>query len=456
MKKLISLSLALLLGLGVFAQNTLDRPMEPVPAMPTQIPTVKQAKALMASPETHLKCQGAWALLQRKPSAAQKTVLEALQSGNRPYAAAVLGYADEVASPQKLASAIAKAYPSLDEGAKACVLYWIGRNGLHELQPVIDESIVPGEVGEAAIFAATQLGGAHNEALLENLPEWARPSDTGDGLLATHVIIIGLDGWGSWCMEKGECPFIREKMQEGSWTLKKRTVLPSSSGPNWAAMMNGTPVESSGWYGNDAEPRFKPLVQTEHGNQPTFFHLLAKQRPEMEKGVICEWGDFLNYADTLCLDYFKRIDDPSGHPDRVVEESVRYILDGRPNLLFVHIDALDHMGHAFGQGSQEYYDELPRVDDRVRRIVEALKTAGIYDDSIIMITSDHGHMGTGHGGISQLEIETPFVIWGKGIKKGYEIPETMIQYDMAAIVARIFNLEVPQSWRGKVIDVFEK
>ena len=221
-------------------------------------------------------------------------------------------------------------------------------------------------------------------------------------------------------------------------------------------MMNGTPVESSGWYGNDAEPRFKPLFQTEHGNQPTFFHLLAGQRSDMEKGVVCEWGDFLNYADTLCLDYFKRIDDPSGHPDRVVEESVRYILDGRPNLLFVHIDALDHMGHAFGQGSQEYYDELPRVDDRVRRIVEALKTAGIYDDSIIMITSDHGHMGTGHGGISQLEIETPFVIWGKGIKKGYEIPETMIQYDMAAIVARIFNLEVPQSWRGKVIDVFEK
>ena len=148
MKKLISLSLAFLLGLVAIAQNTLDRPMEPVPAMPTEIPTVKQAKALMASPETHLKCQGAWALLQRKPSAAQKTVLEALQSGNRPYAAAVLGYADEVIAPEKLASAVSKAFPSLDEGAQATVLYWIGRNGLRQLQPLIDQSIVPGEVGE--------------------------------------------------------------------------------------------------------------------------------------------------------------------------------------------------------------------------------------------------------------------------------------------------------------------
>lgn len=60
--------------------------------------------------------------------------------------------------------------------------------------------------------------------------------------LASHVIIIGLDGWGTWCMEKGDYPFIKEKMLEGSWTLEKRTVLPSSSGPNWGAMMNGTPV----------------------------------------------------------------------------------------------------------------------------------------------------------------------------------------------------------------------
>ena len=273
--------------------------------------------------------------------------------------------------------------------------------------------------------------------------------------LASHVIVIGLDGWGSWCMEKGQYPFIKEMMQEGSWTLLKRPVLPSSSGPNWAAMMNGTPVESSGWYGNDSEPRFKPLFQTEHKNQPTFFHLMKEQRPGDECGVVCEWGDFLNYADTLCLDYYKRIPDPSQYPDAVVEESVKYITEKKPVLCFIHIDALDHMGHAFGQGSDEYYAELPLVDERVRKIVEGVKAAGIYDDSIIMITSDHGHIGGSHGGYSQLELETPFVIWGKGVKKNHEIKETMIQYDMAATVAKILNLETPQSWRGKALEVFE-
>ena len=97
--------------------------------------------------------------------------------------------------------------------------------------------------------------------------------------IAGHVIIIGLDGWGTWSFEDGDTPFIKEKMKEGSWTLYKRTVRPSISGPNWAAMMNGTPVEVSGITGNEKEPTFKPLVQTEHKAQPTFFHLMRLERP---------------------------------------------------------------------------------------------------------------------------------------------------------------------------------
>ena len=273
--------------------------------------------------------------------------------------------------------------------------------------------------------------------------------------LASHVFLIGLDGWGSWCMETGECPFIREMMQEGSYTLNKRTVLPSSSGPNWAAMMNGTPVEATGIISNNATPDFKPLVLTEHNAQPTFFHQLKQVCPEAETGVICEWGDFLNYTDPACVDYQKKIHDPETYTESVVEESVQYILEKKPVLCFIHIDALDHKGHANGQGSPEYYAELPLVDGRVQRIVEGIKAAGIYEDSIIMLTSDHGHLGTGHGGTSMLEMETPFVIWGKGVKKNHEIQETVLEYDLAATVAKILNLPVPQSWRGIPMDVFE-
>ncbi len=143
--------------------------------------------------------------------------------------------------------------------------------------------------------------------------------------VAKHVIIIGLDGWGSYSMEEAKVPFIRHCMKEGSYTLYKRTIRPSVSGPNWAAQLNGTPLESSGITNNDPTPSFKPLFLTEHDAQPTFFHLMRQQYPEAETGIICEWGDFLNYADTLCVNYFKRIFEPSKNPESIVEESTKYI-----------------------------------------------------------------------------------------------------------------------------------
>ena len=138
-----------------------------------------------------------------------------------------------------------------------------------------------------------------------------------------------------------------------------------------------------------------------------------------------------------------------------MEESTKYIKEKKPALLFIHIDAIDHAGHAFGRGTPEYYAALEHADGQIAQIVEAIKEAGIYDDTVVILTSDHGHNGTGHGGDSLYEIETPFVIWGKGIKKGEEITETMIQYDVAATVAKILALETPQSWRGVPMNVFK-
>ena len=116
---------------------------------------------------------------------------------------------------------------------------------------------------------------------------------------------------------------------------------------------------------------------------------------------------------------------------------------------------MDHAGHSFGRGTPEYYQTFEHVDGQIKQIVDAIKEAGIYDDSVIILTSDHGHEGKHHGGDTLNEIETPFVIWGKGIQKGKVIDETMIQYDVAATVAKILHLETPQSWRGVPMNVFK-
>lgn len=151
MKKLISIFLGLSLATVAFAQNTMDRPME---AFPT-------------GKENHIMCQEAWQALKTNPAQAPQIVTEALQSGNRQYSNAVLGYADETAGAKAIVKAVKKVFPQLSDASRADVFYWIGRNKLTELQSLIDGSLAEGEAGEAAVFAATQIGGDHNKKLLD-------------------------------------------------------------------------------------------------------------------------------------------------------------------------------------------------------------------------------------------------------------------------------------------------
>ena len=162
MKKIVSLIFALSLTVTVWGQNPMERAME-------TFPTGK---------ETHILCQEACAQLQNNPALAPELVTAALQSGNRQYSNAVLTYADETAGPKAIVKAVKKVYPSLTDAAKADVLYWIGRNKLAALQKFVDEGVSSGETGEAAmaaVFAAVQMGGKHNQDLLDQCIQAGSP-----------------------------------------------------------------------------------------------------------------------------------------------------------------------------------------------------------------------------------------------------------------------------------------
>ena len=88
--------------------------------------------------------------------------------------------------------------------------------------------------------------------------------------------------------------------------------------------------------------------------------------------------------------------------------------------------------------------------------MQAIKEAGIWDETIIIVTADHGGIEKGHGGKTMQEMETAFIIAGKNVKKGYEFSESMMQFDCAATIAYIFGLEQPQVWIGRPMkQVFE-
>lgn len=267
---------------------------------------------------------------------------------------------------------------------------------------------------------------------------------------AKHVVLIGLDGWGAYSVEKAEIPNLKKMMAEGAYTLKKRSTLPSSSAINWASMFMGAGTELHGyteWYSET--PEIPSRVVNENGIFPTVFGLLREAYPKVEIGCIYEWKVIGHLVDSLALNYNKHVAEASEKPVATVEYATEYIKKSKPVLLGIIIDNPDHVGHASGHDTPEYYAQLKILDGYVGQIMEAVKEAGMLDETIFIVSSDHGGINKGHGGKTLQEMETPFIIYGKNIKKGQEITDSMMQYDIAATIAYIFSLKQPQVWTGR-------
>lgn len=283
------------------------------------------------------------------------------------------------------------------------------------------------------------------------------PSCTQNNAVAEHVILIGLDGWGSYSVGKTEMPHVKSLMEQGCHTLQKRAVLPSSSAVNWASMFMGACPELHGYteWGSKT-PEIPSRVKGDNDIFPTIFQLLRKARPEAEIGCLYEWDGIKHLVDTLSTNHFAQTRAGKKYTDELKNMACTYIKEKKPALAAFIFDNPDHVGHGIGHDTPEYYANLKELDGYIGEIVKATKQAGIFDNTVFIVTADHGGINKGHGGKSLMEMETPFIIAGKGIKKGGTIEQSMMQFDCASTIAHIFGLEQPQVWIGRpMMEIFE-
>ena len=275
---------------------------------------------------------------------------------------------------------------------------------------------------------------------------------------AKHVIMIGIDGWGSEAVRQAspeDIPNITFLMENGSWTLGKRSVMPSASAINWASIFNGLPTEMHGfdkW--NSTRGTIPSTADNGHGIPPTIYTILREQMPDAECGLVYDWDGVGAVADTLAMSYHHYIKTYTDEEILVPTEEytklgVEYIKSKKPTFFTLYYGLQDEIGHLSGWYSPEYQDCQKDIDKGIGMIMQAVKDAGISDDTIIIVTSDHGGVDKGHGGFTMPELETPFIVFGKNVKKGFEFPDPMIQYDTPATIAHCLGLEIPGGWRGK-------
>ena len=268
--------------------------------------------------------------------------------------------------------------------------------------------------------------------------------------IAQHIIVIGIDGLSPDGIRNAKTPVIDSMISGGSSSMHARAVMPSSSGANWGSMIMGAGPEQHGIISNDWKTdRFELHPTSTRNNNlfPTVFAVIRDQRPNAQIGAILDWNPISNYIEEDVTDYMGLPD----NEDETTQETIDYIKNQKPDFTFIHIDHVDGAGHSQGHGSKAYYAAVSKADSLLGEIVNSTEEAGISDETVFIISSDHGGVGFGHGGNTPAEMEIPFIVYGKKVKKGHQLNFPVNTFDNPATVLFALGLEVPFEWIGRPV-----
>ena len=254
-------------------------------------------------------------------------------------------------------------------------------------------------------------------------------------------------------VRKAHTPRLHELMSRGAWTLEARGVMPTLSSPNWASAINGAAPEqhgitSNGYFRHKVE--FKPICRTPDGKFPTIFGLMRAEHPASTIAVFHDWGGFADLLEKHAPDVLRHV---AGAAETTAA-AIAYWTAHRPDLMFIHLDNVDHAGHSYGWFRKQYYEAVETADGYVGQVMDMVDAMAARDSTFILVTSDHGGTNHGHGKNSLAELQIPWIFAGPGVLPGQIMAPVNI-FDTALTVAWIFHLAAPQCWIGRpVLAVF--
>jgi len=95
------------------------------------------------------------------------------------------------------------------------------------------------------------------------------------------------------------------------------------------------------------------------------------------------------------------------------------------------------------------------ADRAVGQILEALEKAGVLDETVIIVSTDHGEaigeqgMYFEHGNAGEGVIHQPLIIRWPGMEAGTVCDGMVAQYDFAAAVLELLGIEAPKAWDAR-------
>lgn len=159
-------------------------------------------------------------------------------------------------------------------------------------------------------------------------------------------------------------------------------------------------------------------------------------------------------------EYLKLFADPAFEPE--YRREWQALLDVKPKMVGnhctkEHFEAAKVAVEPFEAYGKDLYDANLRAnDDEIERVVEALRARGQLDDTVIVVTADHGeefmeHGGTSHGFTLWNElIHVPLIVVAPGlVPEGLVVKEPVQSVDIYPTLLDLLHLKVPEGLEGR-------
>ena len=259
-----------------------------------------------------------------------------------------------------------------------------------------------------------------------------------------HVFIIGVDGAGQFFRD-ADTPEFDRIFASGAVDYSVRVEIPTDSGPNWGSILTGVSYFKHLIHnGNSGETQ-----RTKDTKYPSVFAVIRQARPDAVLAPFVNWNN-VNYG---MVETDIGVNEMNVTDDAALTDKICEYLDAgsKPALLFVQLDSVDHAGHTYGSASEEYMDAIAAADGYVGRIYDAVVRNGLAEDSLFIVTADHGHKKTGgHGRFSKRETLTTVAAVGKTVVQSDTLGSTARARDIAAITLFALGVDRPAQMSARI------
>ena len=264
-----------------------------------------------------------------------------------------------------------------------------------------------------------------------------------------RVVLVGVDGLGARNIPWDDMPNLRALRDAGLYTVG-RCGFPTLSAPNWMSILTGMPIELHGMRDNSGKPKAEPWDP----NAPCVFSEVRRQEPDAFTVSAFTWDAFGWMHSTNAVSEVRHFDGPLAKYDAYAARAAATVdwvlsfLPRNPRLAFCYQGQADLTGHRGGWGSPAYTNACRDVDANIGRIVEAYKTAGLWEDTALILVADHGGHGHNHGDATMECFEVPFLVAGPAVT-GLRLREPVLLIDTAPTILALLGLDIPDTMRGR-------